>query len=52
MSEAPALAYFWGEDAFSIDRAAREYARRITPDGDTMDTWRASLDDDSGGDDV
>ena len=48
MSDTPSLAYFWGEDAFSIDRAAREFATRITPPGEHMDTWRASLDDDAG----
>lgn len=48
MSETPPLAYFWGEDAFSIERAARTYAARIAPDGEVMETWRASLDEDDG----
>ncbi|MFV2063306.1 MAG: DNA polymerase III subunit delta [Chloroflexota bacterium] len=52
MSQTSRLAYFWGEDAFSIERAARDYALRIAPEGETMGTWRASLDDDSGGGDV
>ena len=52
MTDVPPLAYFWGEDAFSIDRAAREFALRVAPEGETMDTWRASLDDDSGDGDV
>jgi len=47
MNDAP-LAYFWGEDAFSIERAARTFAQRIAPPGEPMETWRASLDDDSG----
>ncbi len=47
MNETP-LAYFWGEDAFSIERAARTFAERIAPPGEQMETWRASLDDDSG----
>lgn len=48
MSEASALAYFWGEDAFSIERAARAWADHIAPEGETMETWRASLDEDTG----
>ena len=48
MSETPPLAYFWGEDAFSIERAARDYAARVAPPGEEMETWRASLDDDAG----
>lgn len=52
MSQPAPLAYFWGEDAFSIDRAAREYALRIAPEGEAMDTWRTSLDEDSGDGDV
>lgn len=50
MSETPPLAYFWGEDAFMIERAARAYARRVAPSGETMEVWRASLDDDPGED--
>ena len=48
MSEAPPLAYFWGEDAFMIERAARTYAQRLSPAEDPMEVFRASLDDDSG----
>lgn len=48
MTEAPPLAYFWGEDAFMIERAARTYARRISPPGEPMEIFRASLDDDPG----
>jgi len=47
-SEAPALAYFWGEDAFMIERAARSYAERLAPAGETMEVWRVNLDDDAG----
>ena len=50
MSDTPPLAYFWGEDAFSIERAARAFAERIAPPGEAMEVWRASLDDDSGED--
>ena len=45
MTAAPPLAYFWGEDAFSIDRAARAYTERITPPGETMEVFRTGLDD-------
>ena len=48
MSEAPPLAYFWGEDAFMIERAARTYAQRLSPADDPMEVFRASLDDDAG----
>ena len=50
MSETPPLAYFWGEDAFMIERAARSYAERISPPGEPMEVFRASLDDDAGED--
>jgi DNA polymerase-3 subunit delta len=46
MSQAPALAYFWGEDAFGIDRAARAYTARLSPPEEPMETWRLDLDDD------
>ena len=46
-SQTPHLAYFWGEDAYGIERAARTYAQRVSPPGETLDTWRASLDDES-----
>ena len=48
MTETPPLAYFWGEDAFLIERAARTYADRIAPPGELMEVFRASLDDDAG----
>jgi DNA polymerase III delta subunit len=48
MTETPPLAYFWGEDAFLIERAARTYAQRISPPDDPMAVFRASLDDDTG----
>lgn len=49
---APPLAYFWGEDAWSIDRAARDYRAALEAGvGQPFDVWRApSDDDDSGGD--
>ena len=44
----PPLAYFWGEDAFMIERAARAYAQSVSPPDEPMEVWRASLDDDVG----
>ena len=48
MSEAPPLAYFWGEDAFMIERAARAFTARLSSPDDPMEVFRASLDDDAG----
>ena len=48
MSEAPPLAYFWGEDAFLIERAARGYAKRLSRADDPMEVFTASLDNDAG----
>ena len=48
MTETPPLAYFWGEDAFMIERAARTYAERLSPPSEPMEVFRASLDDDAG----
>lgn len=48
MTEAPPLAYFWGEDAFMIERAARTYATQVAPPGEPMEVFRVSLDDDAG----
>jgi DNA polymerase-3 subunit delta len=48
VSETPPLAYFWGEDAFDIDRAARTYLARLSPAGEAMGVWRTSPDDDPG----
>jgi DNA polymerase III delta subunit len=42
----PPLAYFWGEDAYGVERAAREYATRLASPDESMETWRSSLDDD------
>jgi DNA polymerase III delta subunit len=46
------LAFFWGEDAWSIERAARDYRAALEQEaGSQFDLWRApSDDDDSGGD--
>jgi DNA polymerase-3 subunit delta len=48
VTETAPLAYFWGEDAFSIERAAKLYTTRISSPDDPMQIFRASLDDDSG----
>ena len=39
------LAYFWGEDAYSIDRAARDWAARLASPDVPMETWRVNLED-------
>ncbi len=39
------LAYLWGEDAFGIDRAAREWAAAQSASVGPMETWRVSLDE-------
>jgi DNA polymerase III delta subunit len=47
---APPLAYFWGEDAWSIERAARDYRATLQADaGQPFDVWRAPSDDDDAG---
>jgi DNA polymerase III delta subunit len=44
----PALAYFWGEDAFGIEHAAELYARELADEaGQPLDVWRTT----AGGDD-
>ena len=48
----PALAYFWGEDAFSLDHAAELYAKELADEaGQPPDIWRTTADSDEGGDD-
>src|SRR5688572_10987075 len=50
VTEIRPLAYFWGEDAWSIDRAARDYRAALEAGaGGAMDVWRAPTDDDDGG---
>ena len=49
MSATPPLAYFWGEDAFGIERAARDCAAHLAPPRSAMEVWRTSLDDDADG---
>ncbi len=45
------IAYLWGEDAWAIDRAARDLARDFAgDDGTPLETWRTSLEDDVGAD--
>jgi DNA polymerase III delta subunit len=44
----PQLAYFWGEDAFSIELAAEDFAQQLSAQaGQRLDVWRAI----AGGDD-
>lgn len=43
------VGYIWGEDAWGIDRAVRDLARTWAgDDGPSLETWRTSLDDDTG----
>ena len=43
----PELAYFWGEDAWSIERAARDFRASIEKDaGLELDVWRTTGDED------
>ena len=43
---APTLAYFWGEDAFGLERAADLFADELAGDaGMPLDVWRTSADD-------
>lgn len=47
----PALAYFWGEDAFGLNHAADVYAAELAADsGQPLDVWRTSADDDDSSD--
>ena len=47
------LAYIWGDDAWSIDRAARDLAQTwAAEDGTPLETWRASMEDDAGESDI
>lgn len=42
MSAVPARAYLWGEDAYGVERAAREYAEQLAESGAPMETWRVN----------
>ena len=45
------VAYFWGEDAWSIENAARTFGTALAADAGTpMDVWRTSGDEDDSGD--
>lgn len=44
---APSLAYFWGEDAFSMEHAARALSSALSGQaGQPLDAWRVSAEDD------
>lgn len=46
MTDIRPLAYFWGEDAWSIERAARDYRAALEAGaGSAMDVWRAPTGD-------
>jgi len=38
----PSLAYFWGEDSWSIERAVHELAARLGDDDGPLSVWRAA----------
>ncbi len=45
------VAYFYGEDAWSIDNASRRYAATLAAEnGQQLDTWRTSADEDDSSD--
>ena len=45
----PSLAYFWGQDAYGLERAARELAIEMaSAAGQPIETWRTSGEDDEG----
>jgi DNA polymerase III delta subunit len=42
------IAYFWGEDAFEIDRAIRSFGKQLSDAaGEPLDVWRSPADDDA-----
>ena len=43
------IAWFWGEDAWSIDRATAEFARRAGAPGEPLEVWRAPGEDEGDG---
>ena len=44
------IAWFWGDDAWSIDRAVADFAARLADGGVALDLWRAPSGDDDGAD--
>lgn len=43
----PSLAYFWGQDAYGLERAARDLAAQLeAAGGQLIETWRTSADED------
>ncbi len=47
-SSASRLAYFWGEDAWAIDRAVADLAREAGAPDTPLEIWRSPSDDESG----
>lgn len=44
------VAWFWGEDAWSIDRAVKDFGQRLAAEsGEILETWRAPGEDDADG---
>ena len=51
--QVPSLAYFWGEDAYGLADAARRLEKALANrDGQPIDVWRTSGDEDEGGSDA
>jgi DNA polymerase III delta subunit len=48
VSTPPRLAYLWGEDAFGIGQALRDFASDLASAGEAMTAWRTDADEDSG----
>ena len=48
-ADTPHLAYFWGQDAYGLERAASELGRELSEAaGQPLEIWRTSGDDDDG----
>jgi len=45
VSTSATLAYFWGEDAFRIQRAGRAFAAAVADDGSTREAWYVDPDE-------
>ncbi len=49
LARAP-IAYFWGEDAYAIDRAVSAFASALGEPGVPLEMWRSPSEDDAGAD--
>jgi DNA polymerase III delta subunit len=48
LSTPPRLAYLWGEDAFGIGQALRDYSSDLASGDEGMTTWRTDADEEAG----